>query len=139
MEREEMRIANRLSEIERVADWVDRFSDAHRLPPEVLSGLHVSLDEVLSNIISYAYADGGEHEILVRLALGDGLLTAEIEDDGLPFDPLGVPPPDQSPELSERRIGGLGVHFLKALNDDIAYERVGNKNRLRLCKGVPPG
>jgi len=63
-----------------------------------------------------------------------------IEDDGAPFNPLTVPLPDTGADLSKRAIGGLGIRFIRALNDEVRYERAGNRNRLSLRRNLalPP-
>jgi anti-sigma regulatory factor (Ser/Thr protein kinase) len=137
MERAELRIANRLAELESVRQWVEQFGAAHRLPVPVLTSLLVSFDEVLSNIIAYAYRDGQDHEICLSVAFEGGAVVAEVEDDGVPYDPLGAPPPALSGGVGERPLGGLGVHVVRTLNDEVAYERRGNRNRLSFSKRVP--
>jgi serine/threonine-protein kinase RsbW len=134
MERAELRIANRLAELERVRQWVEQFGAAHALPVPVLTSLLVSFDEVLTNIISYGYRDGATHEIRLSVALEGGAVAADVEDDGLPYDPLAAPPPALSGGISERPVGGLGIHFVRTLNDAVAYERRGNTNRLSFSK-----
>lgn len=136
MERAEMRIANKIGELESVRLWVERFGAAHHLPPRVLTSLLVSFDEVLNNLISYGYADQAEHEIFLRLALDESAVLAEIEDDGVPYDPLAAGPPNLEGGISERPVGGLGIHFLRTLNDEVAYQRNGNKNQLTFKKCV---
>jgi serine/threonine-protein kinase RsbW len=63
-----------------------------------------------------------------------------IEDDGAPFDPLSVPLADFEPDLLKRAVGGLGIRFIRALNDEVCYERVENRNRLTLRRNLarPP-
>ena len=128
---------NRLAELESVRQWVERFGAAHELPGAALTSLLVSFDEVLSNSISHGYQDREDHEICLSLALEGGGVVAEVEDDGVPYDPLGAPPPQLSGGIGERSLGGLGVHFVRTLNDEVAYERRGNRNRLRFSKRVP--
>jgi len=137
MARSEMRIPNRLAGLEAARQWVERFCAAHRLPAPVATGLLVSFDEVLTNVISYGYADADEHEILVRLAFADGVVVAEIEDDGVPYDPLRAPPPTLGGGIADRPIGGLGMHFVRTLNDEVTYVRQDNKNRLSFTRRVP--
>ncbi|MGH8701072.1 MAG: ATP-binding protein, partial [Burkholderiales bacterium] len=57
-----------------------------------------------------------------------------IEDDGVPFNPLAMPAPDVSTPLRERRVGGIGIHFVRSLMDGVAYDRAGERNRLVLTK-----
>jgi len=134
MNRDELRISNRPEEIERARVWAREFGHKYKLPRAVLDGLQISLDELLANVITYGYSDCAEHEILLRLAMVKGTLIAEIEDDALPFDPTAVPIPNLSGDLKGREVGGLGIHFVRLLNDRIIYERVLGKNRLRLEK-----
>lgn len=136
MDSSELRVANRLAEIERVGDWAEQFGTRHGLPQSVLTDLRISLDEVISNIIAYAYDAAGEREIVVRLHFAAGVLAAEVEDDGLPFDPRDAPPPKHASDIASSPIGGLGIHFLKTLNDEVSYERVGGLNRLGFKKNV---
>lgn len=64
-------------------------------------------------------------------------MVAEVEDDGVPYDPLGAPQPELGGGVNERPVGGLGIHFVRTLNDGVAYERRGNRNRLSFSKRVP--
>lgn len=137
MKRADLRIVNRLAELESVRLWVERFAAAHGLPVPVLTSLLVSFDEVLSNIMSHGYRDEEDHAIWLSVALEGGAVVAEVEDDGVPYDPLGAPPPQLSGGIGERSLGGLGVHFVRTLNDEVGYERCGNRNRLRFSKRVP--
>jgi serine/threonine-protein kinase RsbW len=129
----EIRIANDISEIARVADLVDSFGESNQLPNEVVFALNVSLDEILNNIISYGYEDAGRHDILVRLELRSGIVDVIVEDDGKPFDPLLVPAPDLSAKL---RLGGVGLHFVRNLMDGLEYARRDGINRLRMMKNA---
>jgi len=57
-----------------------------------------------------------------------------VEDDGKPFDPLQAPPPDLSLPLERRPIGGLGIHLIRNLMDEVSYARVGGRNVLKMVK-----
>ena len=131
-----VRIANRLEEIERLASVVESFSAKHNLPDAAAFAFNLSLDEVVTNVILYAFADVQEHSIDVRLRLEAGVLHAEVIDEGRPFDPLGVPPPDLDAPIEDRRIGGLGLHIVREMMDTIEYAREGGRNVLRLSKRV---
>jgi serine/threonine-protein kinase RsbW len=128
----EIRIDNNLSEISRVADMVDGFAARHQFADAVIFALNVALDEILNNIISYGYEDARHHEILVRVALGRGNVEAIVEDDGKPFDPLAAPAPDLTGK--DRKPGGVGLHFVRNLMDEVTYTRRDGTNHLRLMK-----
>lgn len=131
----DLRLANDLSEIPRLAETVEGFFDEHGLPPRLAFNFNLALDELLTNVISYAFAPGSAHEIAVRLAIADGVVTAELEDDGPAFDPLTeAKEPVLEGDVDDRPIGGLGVHFVKTMMDHVAYERRDGRNRLTLTK-----
>jgi len=134
----EITIANQSSELLRAADCLDRLGAERNLAPEILADMHVALDEVLTNIIKYAYTDNAEHKIRICLRVLDDVLEAVIEDDGAAFDPLSIPAPDLSTPLHERPVGGLGIHLVRHLIPSIRYERRGGRNYLYLTKPVRP-
>jgi serine/threonine-protein kinase RsbW/sigma-B regulation protein RsbU (phosphoserine phosphatase) len=88
------------------------------------------LDEVLTNTVSYGFPQGGRHSIAVRIEHRTGTLTATVSDDGAPFDPLAQPIPDVHAPITERRVGGLGIHLLRTLMDSVEYRRRGDRNEL---------
>ena len=129
-----MTIANRLSEVERLATAIDTFGAAHGLRDDVVFAFNLALDEVLTNTISYGYDGLAEHDICVRLRVRAGVVQAEVEDDGRPFNPLDGPPPDLESPFEERPVGGLGLHIVRSLMDEVDYRRDGARNILTLRK-----
>lgn len=132
-----VRLVNRLEEIERLAAAVEAFGAAHGLPDSVVFALTLSLDEVVTNVISYAYADVRDHPINVHLRLAGDVVHAEVIDDGRPFNPIDVPAPDLDAPIDKRRIGGLGVHLVREMMDELDYRRENGRNILALSKRVP--
>ena len=127
-------IRNRREELTRVRLAVDQLAAECHLAAEVVGDMQVALDEILTNIVDYGYRDDAEHEIRVFLRVVDNVLEATIEDDGTPFNPLGVAPPNTRAPLRERKVGGVGIHFVKNLMSEVRYDRVGDCNRLVLTK-----
>jgi len=123
-------LKNRLSEIERLAHVVDNFGRHHQIGAHILYNMKLALDEILTNIISYAYDDAGEHHIVTRLSLEQGKWTVEVEDDGRPFNPLNAPVADTEQSLEERRVGGLGIHLVRKLINELEYRRQNDRNIL---------
>ncbi|MGZ5813369.1 MAG: ATP-binding protein [Xanthobacteraceae bacterium] len=81
----ELQRANRSEEIATIIDALETFRKAHSIPRNVIHDMSVSLDEVLSNIISHSYAGDAIQMISVRLTLTEQLI-ANIDDEGKPFD-----------------------------------------------------
>ena len=123
-------LKNNLPEIQRLAHLADDFGRRHRLNAETSHNVKVGLDEILTNIISYAYDDAREHIIVIRLSLDQEKWTVEVEDDGRPFNPLNAPEPDTKQLLGERPIGGLGIHLVRKLIDELEYRRQNDRNIL---------
>jgi anti-sigma regulatory factor (Ser/Thr protein kinase) len=127
-------LSNRLEEIERLATVVETCGEAHHLPAAVVYAINLSLDEVVTNVISYAFTDVQDHAIEVRLRLDAGEIQVDVVDDGRPFDPRDVPAPDLDAPLEERGIGGLGLHIVRKMMDGLSYRREGSRNVLTLRK-----
>jgi serine/threonine-protein kinase RsbW len=122
-------VVNDLSEIPRVAERVEEFCVARKISGKIIYRFNLSLDEVLTNIISHGLTQG-RHEIAVSVALQDGHLVADVSDDGPAFDPLSAPAPDIRAPIEERKIGGLGIHLLRTLMDAVEYRRADGRNHL---------
>ncbi len=88
---------------------------------EGLPRLELALEEAALNIISYAYADGGE--LWVRVSRRKGRLRIELADFGTPFDPLQFRKKAQPDALAECAPGGLGIPLMKRLCSELHYER----------------
>lgn len=131
-----LRLQNRLPELDRVADAVEDFGQAHGLSPKLRYQIRLVLDELLTNSITYGYPDHGEHSIQVAMRRDGSRLRFELVDDARPFDPLSAKAPDLETPADSRQIGGLGIHLVRTIMDRVAYERVDGMNRLILEKDI---
>lgn len=123
-------LKNQLSEIERLARLVDDFGRRHQIEAQIIYNMKLALDEILTNVISYGYDDAGEHHITARFFLEPEKWTAEVEDGGKPFNPLTSPETNTQQSLESRPIGGLGIHLVRKLIDELEYHRQNDKNYL---------
>jgi len=113
----------------------ERWLEAHEVSPKAMYLALVAIEELVTNCIHYGYDDTAEHTIRIDFTVEDGVLTMEVTDDGHEFNPVNAPEPDFTLELEDRPVGGLGIHMLRKLADEVTYERVDGKNRVRLVKG----
>jgi serine/threonine-protein kinase RsbW len=134
-----LRIANDVAELSRVAESVDRYCDENGVPADAAFNINVVLEELLMNTISYGFTDAKPHEIEVTIVKGRETITVEISDDGQAFDPLQAAAPDLNAPLAERRIGGLGIHFVKTLMDTVEYRHADGRNHVILGKRIVSG
>ncbi len=127
-------IRNDVAELANVTEAVDRVGKEAGIPAKVVMQLQVVLDEVLSNVIKYAWPDGGSHEFVVRIDMRDGGIEITITDDGRPFNPLDQPPPAPPPTGRRPLPGGVGIHMLRQLVDGFEYVRFDGRNQVTLTK-----
>lgn len=126
---------NDLAELEKLAADLEAFGEAHGVNPGVVHAFNLCLDEIITNIISYGFEDGAEHEIMLELRADDGQVVATVIDTGKAFNPLtDAKEPDLDASLEDREIGGLGIFFLKQMMDTLDYHRANDRNHLTMVK-----
>ena len=122
---------------EHIVEMVETFCVANKIPQVKSNLLNLALDEVLSNIIKYAYGPTDRGKIDVELEYRDNNLVATVEDRGVAFDPLKWPMQVPSGPLQTRKEGGLGILFVRSLMNRVVYERCGDRNKVTLVIDVP--
>ena len=132
----QLRLLNRLGELGSLVSALEQVSEEWNIPLKATMELNLILEELFTNIVFYAFDDGREHEIVfIFERRNPGTLQISIEDDGKPFNLLEKDTEEAvNLPLEERKIGGLGIHFVKNLVDEIKYERKGNKNNVLLIR-----
>jgi serine phosphatase RsbU (regulator of sigma subunit)/anti-sigma regulatory factor (Ser/Thr protein kinase)/transposase len=104
-----------------------------------LNGFRLSLDEICTNIVQYAYKGGSKpNQIRIELARKNNRIVTKVVDTGNPFDFESVVDPDLNRYIDEKKKGGFGIYLVRQLNDEVFYERVGKKNVLTLVNRVEP-
>ena len=127
-------LANKPSEIGRLVELVEGFTQQHQVPPDAAYAMTLALDEMAANSIRHAYADGGDRPVWVELELTEAALQASVTDEGPPFDPLTADAPDLDLPIEDRPIGGLGIHIVRTMMDVVEYERAGTRNIVTMRK-----
>jgi serine/threonine-protein kinase RsbW len=124
--------------LESLRETTAGFLRTHGIDPSQCVLLDVALEELVGNIIRYAWADSREHSILVRYhrveepASATPSIQITLEDDGHAFDPTAECSPDPTLPVCEMRIGGLGIHMAKQVFASLNYQRGEARNILRL-------
>jgi len=99
-----------------------------------------AVEEIFINIASYAYTPDNIGEAKVSVAIdGTGTAVLCFKDWGMPYNPLEKAAPDFSIPVHERKIGGLGIHFVKELVDKVEYEYSDKTNILTITKAIGKG
>lgn len=95
--------------------------------------LELVLEEVLMNIVMHAYPEGQEQGMSVSVEPGPEAVTLCFEDAGVPFDPTQAALPEAPQDIASAKVGGLGVGLVRKFARSVHYERVGDRNRLRVA------
>ena len=119
-----------------VLNGVEAFCRALGLATQTALEVRLVAEEVLTNCVKYAYAITEEPVVELRLSASPGSVRLEFRDAGVPFNLLDALPSDLNSPPEQRGIGGLGVHLVKSLVDDVSYAREGAVNILVLIKHV---
>ena len=134
--RKEICIKNKVSELEKVAQFVEEIGEELGLNMELQMNLNLVMEEMVSNVIFYAYPEGEDAEIEL-LAKSDGKeLTFVLSDQGKEFDPTAKE--DANPDINpaDREIGGMGIFIVKNIMNKVTYQRLEGRNLLTMTKGI---
>ena len=129
-------LVNDLQEIGSAAAKIDAYCEARALAPQIAYAVNLSVDEILTNTISYGYDDDEQHRIDLTLRVEGETLLVVIEDAGRAFDSSLAREPDVDATLEERSLGGLGLFLVQQMMDDVAYQRSGDRNIITLRKST---
>lgn len=130
-----VRLENRLDEIQRVDTAIEEFTEQLDLSFSDVFQIRLVVEELFTNIVSYAYDDDEIHEILITIACNAEQVEVTLEDDGKPFNPLEVNHlKGMDKPLEEVQIGGKGWTLVRAYMQEIEYELRDGKNHLTLVK-----
>ena len=125
-------VPNSISELGRVSEWLRRFAVEHRLAHQLAYGLELAVNEALTNIMTYAYCDDAQHDIVVELRAQPDRIRVEVEDDGVPFNPLDLPIEEPPESLEKSRPAGRGIPLMRSFMDELHYLRRDSRNVLTM-------
>ena len=115
--------------VREVSAWMDELPFANRAKYSAT----LTVEEMGSNIVKYAYDDSDEHEIHLHMVANQDVVEITFEDDGHPFDPTQQPPPDMEKIVAAPKSGGLGIELVRRISEKMHYFRQNNRNRLTVA------
>ncbi|MBP8949719.1 MAG: ATP-binding protein [Candidatus Promineofilum sp.] len=95
--------------------------------------LVLAVNEAVTNVLLHGY-DGQPGPVTICVEVVDNDLRVILSDNAPPFDPTRVPPPDIFLPLEDRPLGGLGVHMMRQLTDELLYRPLADGNELVFVK-----
>ena len=116
--------------LDEIREFVGDIARAGGFDAKDVYNIQLAADEAASNIIEHAYE--GMSNGLLELSCGvkGSTITIILVDHGESFDPSEIPMPDLKADLSERKIGGLGIFLMRKLMDEVHYETRPNKSNV---------
>ncbi len=127
-------LQNKLTELDRLGQWVAGLVETLSLSPAEAFPVEMCLEEIVTNVMKYAYGEGVDKPIVINARLEGDALVLEVIDEGDRFNPLDLDRPPEGRSLDEMEIGGLGVHLTRQMMDEVSYARRGAKNILTMKK-----
>lgn len=137
--RRELRLVGTMADLARIGAFIEDACAQASIDPAARFDVQMAVDEACSNVFEHAYG-GRVGEVGLRVETRGRDLVITIRDRGTPFDPTAVPTPQVHLPLEERPIGGLGLHLMRRLMDDVAFSFSAEQgNTLVMTKrGVAP-
>ena len=129
-----LELSNQLPEVERLNVTFSEFAEKSNVPKRTVNQFKLVFDELLTNIVSHAYSDDGEHTIFTDIRVFGHKIVATIADDGKFFNPLKYGRPLVEASIDEREVGGLGIHLVRNVMDEVRYRRAGETNVVSVVK-----
>ena len=134
--RKELKLKNQMEELERVNLFVEEIGEELGLDMELQMNLNLVIEEMVVNVISYAYPEGRKADIEL-VAESDGKeLTFVLSDSGKEFDPTTMGNTDMDVNPAERDLGGMGIFIVKNIMNEVTYQRLEGKNLLTMTKNI---
>ena len=117
-----LRLNAELKDLPQIRHFIQGSAAAFGMPSEEVSKVVMAVDEAVTNVIVHGYAGRGG-PVEVEVTGPPGALVIRLRDHARPFDPTGMPAPDLTGPAEERTPGGLGIHLIRQVMDQLIYRR----------------
>ena len=130
----ELKFKNEDQELARVAEFMESVCDELQLDMHQAMKLQLAMEEMVTNVIFYAYPEGTTADITLTAESDGQELTFVLSDTGKPFDPTAKEDADTETNPMDREQGGMGILIVKNIMNEVSYQRLGEENRLTMKK-----
>lgn len=134
--KKEIKIKNQVGELEKVNAFIEEIGEELQLDMELLMNLNLVMEEMVSNVIFYAYPEGKTADIELTAERTGHTLTFVLSDKGREFDPTMKEDIDTATDPADRELGGLGIYIVKNIMNEVTYQRLEGKNLLTMKKDL---
>ena len=129
-----VQFAAKFEYLDEIRDFVGEIARAGGFSDKDVYNIQLATDEAASNIIEHAYENQPDGVLELSCGMRGDVITIILIDRGESFDPSEIPLPDLKADLSDRKIGGLGIFLMRKLMDEVHYESKKTGNVLTMIK-----
>jgi serine/threonine-protein kinase RsbW len=120
MDRSRLCIAAKLNNLREIRRFIQETATALGVDAAMIPDIVLAVDEAASNIVFHGY-QVREGVIQIEVERRGNALVVRLRDEATPFDPTSVPPPDLSLPLEQRPLGGMGIHLMRQVMDEVIH------------------
>lgn len=129
--RKSMKLKPKLEEMIKIEDYLNKELELNNVSLKEINKFNIAVDEIFSNLVNYSNCK----EIKVDITISDKMVKLTFKDDGNKFNPFeDLTEVNINASSDEREIGGLGIHIVKNIMDEVVYEYKNNLNHLSIIK-----
>jgi serine/threonine-protein kinase RsbW len=125
-----VQFAAKFEYLDEIREFVGGIARAGGFTDKDVYNIQLATDEAASNIIEHAYEKIADGMLELSCGVRNDLITIVLIDHGESFDPSEIPLPDLKADLSDRKIGGLGIFLMRKLMDEVHYEVTANNGNI---------
>ncbi|MBD3224899.1 MAG: ATP-binding protein [Caldithrix sp.] len=130
-----LRISSVTENLEIIRDFISRIALKGGFDSENADQVALAVDEACTNVIKHAHHHDARRMIDINVFLLNDRIRIDVTDTGKGFDPKNLSEPNLAKYAQEARHGGLGIHLMRSLMDEVHYDfKTGKKNRVSLVK-----
>ena len=122
-----------LQSVSKIQNFAKEYLKKQKIHGEKIFGIiDLIIEELVVNIVNYGFKDVSKGIIGIEVHTSEGKINLKISDNGIPFNPLNIPAPDINLPLKDRKIGGLGIFFVKQKSRHCSYSYKNGINELSI-------
>ena len=128
----QIEIQSTIEQLPDLENWVEQLALEFLLPPPLVQRIDICLTELVSNVISYGYPNGGLGTVRIRFWRQPEQIVIRIDDDATSFDPTAYVLPGLPSSLADATSGGRGIRLVRHFTDELHHVTAAAGNQLTL-------
>ncbi|MFC1724496.1 ATP-binding protein [candidate division KSB1 bacterium] len=135
MKKRRIKVSCRSNNLEHIRKFVSEAAKSSGFSESEVDKIELAVDEASANVVNHAYEVKEGKEIDVEVKVDNEKFTVLVRDKGKGFDPANINLPDMNNYLKTHKVGGLGIHLMKVLMDEVKFDfKPGHKNQVIMVK-----